>query len=178
MKSPSRRKSPGCKYGVRKSGPKVRSGPRKGLFRCYRSASEAKRARSRSRSRSPKRMSVCGGLSEGMCGIAARCEWKGKRGCIKKPEHLLDPVHRNPNLKGKSSVIALHINGNYNFDWSSQYPNIHAVFLEHPAADSYQWYFDSLDDAKLVGRWLADNNKHIRFRVITPDGVTYLMYPN
>ena len=47
-----RRKS-SCKYGVRKSGPKLKSGPRKGKYRCYKSKASASRARSMSRNRSP-----------------------------------------------------------------------------------------------------------------------------
>ncbi len=69
------------RFGVRKSGPRVKSGPRKGQFYCYKSARRA---------RSPPRRtkSPCSPhLSPESCAIDDRCTWKGKRRCIRKPRN-------------------------------------------------------------------------------------------
>ncbi len=99
MRSRSRSKSiTRCVYGVRKSGPTVKSGPRKGLRHCYKSKSQARRARSISRSksgsksRSKSRSRAYTSTSpcvphpnETVCLADDRCTWQGKRKCIRKP---------------------------------------------------------------------------------------------
>ncbi len=103
-----------CRYGVRKSGPKVKSGPRKGMYFCYRSPNKRSRSRSpvngairspvktnddaiRARSKSPCRRKYG---TESECSFDPSCTWMGKRGCIlkskQKPYHSPPPRAQSP----------------------------------------------------------------------------------